>query len=52
MQFAEALGYDMRYEHPSQIMDEIAALTPTFTGVNYDKLEQLGASSGRATTSA
>ena len=42
VRFAEALGYDMRYEHPSQIMDEIAALTPTFTGVNYDKLDQLG----------
>jgi formate dehydrogenase major subunit len=32
----------MNYTHPSQIMDEIAALTPTFTGVNYDKLDQLG----------
>ena len=40
--FAQALGYDMRYEHPSQIMDEIAALTPSFAGVNYDKLERLG----------
>ncbi len=39
---ANALGYAMHYDHPSQIMDEIAALTPTFAGVSYDKLEQTG----------
>jgi len=42
MALSNALGYPMHYEHPSQIMDEIASLTPTFTGVSYDKLEQLG----------
>ncbi|GHC34145.1 formate dehydrogenase subunit alpha [Kushneria pakistanensis] len=39
---ANALGYPMHYSHPSEIMDEIASLTPTFTGVSYQKLEQLG----------
>jgi formate dehydrogenase major subunit len=39
---ANALGYPMHYEHPSQIMDEIARLTPTFTGVSYEKLDRLG----------
>lgn len=39
---AKAMGYDMSYEHPSEIMAEIAALTPTFAGVNYDKLDRLG----------
>ena len=39
---ANALGYPMAYSHPSEIMDEIARLTPTFTGVNYAKLDQLG----------
>ncbi|MCW5621163.1 MAG: formate dehydrogenase subunit alpha, partial [Burkholderiales bacterium] len=39
---AEALGYPMHYDHPSQIMDEIARLTPTFRGVSYEKLDQLG----------
>jgi formate dehydrogenase major subunit len=38
----QAMGYPMHYTHPSQIMDEIAALTPTFTGVSYDKLDRLG----------
>jgi formate dehydrogenase major subunit len=42
MGLAEALGYPMHYEHPSQIMDEIARLTPTFNGVSYDKLERMG----------
>jgi formate dehydrogenase major subunit len=39
---SNALGYPMNYTHPSQIMDEIAALTPTFTGVSYEKLDRLG----------
>jgi formate dehydrogenase major subunit len=37
-----ALGYPMRYDHPSQIMDEIARLTPTFAGVSYEKLDRQG----------
>ncbi len=39
---AEALGYPMPYKHPSEIMDEIARLTPTFHGVSYAKLNALG----------
>lgn len=39
---AKALGYEMNYTHPSQIMDEIAALTPTFSGVSYSKLDEFG----------
>ena len=37
-----ALGYAMDYKHASEIMDEIAALTPTFKGVSFEKLEALG----------
>ncbi|MEH6577829.1 MAG: formate dehydrogenase subunit alpha [Amphritea sp.] len=39
---SNALGYPMDYQHPSEIMDEIASLTPTFTGVSYERLEELG----------
>ncbi|MDP2134531.1 MAG: formate dehydrogenase subunit alpha [Sulfuritalea sp.] len=39
---ARALGYEMHYAHPSEIMDEIARLTPTFAGVSYAKLEHAG----------
>ncbi|MEO3922551.1 formate dehydrogenase subunit alpha [Micromonosporaceae bacterium B7E4] len=41
-EIAQAMGYPMRYDQPSQIMDEIAALTPTFAGVSFDKLDKLG----------
>jgi formate dehydrogenase major subunit len=39
---AEALGYPMPYAHPSEIMDEIARLTPSFAGVSYALLDELG----------
>jgi len=39
---SKALGFDMAYNHPSEIMDEIARLTPTFAGVSFEKLERLG----------
>ena len=40
MMLSNALGYPMNYSHPSEIMDEIARLTPTFTGVSYEKLDE------------
>ncbi|MEM7721144.1 MAG: formate dehydrogenase subunit alpha [Pseudomonadota bacterium] len=39
---AKAMGADWHYTHPSQIMDEIAATTPSFAGVSYDMLEEKG----------
>jgi formate dehydrogenase major subunit len=39
---ATAMGFDMHYAHPSEIMDEIALLTPTFAGVSYDLLDRAG----------
>ena len=42
VRLSNALGYPMNYTHPSQIMDEIAALTPTFTGVSFEKIDRLG----------
>ena len=39
---SNALGYPMAYSHPSEIMDEIAALTPTFAGVSFERLDELG----------
>lgn len=41
---ANALGYPMHYAHPSEIMDEIAALTPTFSGVSFKRIDELGGS--------
>jgi formate dehydrogenase major subunit len=34
------MGYPMPYQHPSEIMDEIARLTPMFAGVSYSRLDQ------------
>ena len=42
MALANALGCHMDYQHPSEIMDEIARLTPTFHGVTYEKLDEAG----------
>jgi formate dehydrogenase major subunit len=39
---ATAMGYPMGYSHPSEIMDEIAATTPTFAGVSFDLLDDVG----------
>ncbi len=36
---ANVLGANWNYQHPSEVMDEIASLTPMFTGVNYQRLE-------------
>ncbi len=37
-----AIGANWGYTHPSQIMDEIAMTTPSFAGVSYERLEELG----------
>ena len=39
---SNALGYPMHYAHPSAIMDEIARLTPTFEGVSFARIDELG----------
>jgi formate dehydrogenase major subunit len=39
---SNAVGFPMNYTHPSQIMEEIARLTPTFSNVSYALLEELG----------
>src|SRR5207253_1786708 len=42
VKLSNALGYAMDYAHPEAIMAEIAALTPSFAGVSYDKIDRLG----------
>jgi formate dehydrogenase major subunit len=39
---SNAMGYPMHYSHPSEIMDEIARLTPTLPGVSFKLLEEVG----------
>jgi len=39
---AQAMGYNMNYGHAAEIMDEIALLTPTFAGVSFKLLDEVG----------
>jgi formate dehydrogenase major subunit len=39
---ANAMGLDWNYTHPSEIMDEIARLTPSFAGVSFARLDEAG----------
>jgi formate dehydrogenase alpha subunit len=36
------MGYEMSYADPSQIMEEIAQVTPSYGGIHYDRIEQDG----------
>ena len=42
MGLSKALGYEMHYSNPKEILAEIASLTPTFSGVSWERLEQEG----------
>ncbi len=39
---ATAMGYPMHYNSAAEIMDEIARVTPTFAGVSFERLDELG----------
>ena len=39
---ATRLGFDMHYSHPSEIMDEIASVTPIYGGISFDRIEKIG----------
>ena len=37
-----AMGYPMQYNHPSEIWDELAALSPNMAGISYPRIEKVG----------
>jgi formate dehydrogenase alpha subunit len=41
---AQKMGYDMDYADASAIMDEVRALTPSYAGISYDRIEKQGLS--------
>jgi len=41
-ELAQKMGYQMSYNHPSEIMEEIAELTPIYGGMFYPRLEEKG----------
>ena len=42
MDIMNRLGMNQNYKHPSEIMKEIASLTPEYVGISYDRLEEVG----------
>lgn len=42
MELMNHLGYEKKYKNPSEIFDEIAALTPSYAGMDYERLEKSG----------
>jgi formate dehydrogenase major subunit/formate dehydrogenase alpha subunit len=42
MRLSAALGIEMEYESPSEVMDEMSAVTPQYGGVSYRRLESEG----------
>lgn len=39
-QLSSRMGYEMNYNHPSEIMDEISSLAPPYGGISYERLEK------------
>lgn len=42
MEVMNKLGYSKIYENPEEIMDEIRSLTPQYTGISYERIENDG----------
>ena len=41
-EIARRMGYDMSYENSRAIMEEISTVTPSYGGISYDRLENIG----------
>ncbi|HEB12740.1 MAG TPA: formate dehydrogenase subunit alpha, partial [Actinobacteria bacterium] len=39
---ADVLGYEMSYSSVSEIMDEIAQVTPSYGGMSYNRIDKIG----------
>ncbi|MDF2676838.1 MAG: fdhF2 [Bacillota bacterium] len=42
MELMNFLGYKKTYSNPSEIMDEIASVTPSYGGIDYERIENVG----------
>jgi formate dehydrogenase alpha subunit len=41
-EISSAMGYPMAYNHPREVWDEMAALTPSMAGVSYERIDKVG----------
>ena len=37
-----AMGYELKYDHPSEVLDEIARTSPAYSGMSYELIERVG----------
>jgi len=42
MELLNRLGIEKKYKNPSEIMEEISSLTPSYAGIDYERLENGG----------
>lgn len=42
MDVMNRLGYDRKYQHPGEIFDEIAQVTPSYRGMDYSRINEVG----------
>lgn len=42
MEVMNRLGYDKTYRHPGEIFDEIAQVTPSYRGMDYARIDEVG----------
>jgi formate dehydrogenase alpha subunit len=41
-ELARKMGYDMHYDSPREIFDEICSLTPQYRGMSYERIDEKG----------
>lgn len=41
-EISSRMGYEMDNQDPSQILEEITKLTPSYSGISYDRIEKDG----------
>jgi len=41
-EIARKMGYEMSYKNSREIFEEIAKVTPSYAGITYDRIEQVG----------
>ena len=37
-----AMGYELKYDHPSEVLDEIARTSPAYSGMSFELIERVG----------
>lgn len=42
MEIMNRLGYNKKYKDPREIFEEIRTVTPSYAGINYDRIENIG----------